>query len=292
MATTPTLEKAFCFGADANAFGGILSEPAGSVLIPTAGSVSLSHGGGSATCPPAPASMGGISVRSTHSEVMGQQVGGPGSDWETVLTSEIEDLDILGIVTAAKLTCKITVRHPYQDPPYYPSVSFAECNFWGGLMVNGKSVHPVLTTSQYDRSASDVAESQCSWFDDVTMLSRVEGQTNKLLHQQPPIWLDSRYCWMTKENSRRAKGHIRCSLVTGFNPDGGLKSFGHVLEVQNLGYLFLGELIADHTSFNITMLRAELVPEWTKDSEVRRGKGPLGGTVVVACGHTKGIPSP
>ena len=285
--TVTDMSKAFYYNASATPFGGTLTHASQPGPIPTIGSASLSQAGGIVEGVPSGSSIEGIGVTNACSKITGTE---GLSGWCTELTSSVSGLDILGIVTAKELTCTMKIVHPLTAPPYYPCVSFdLHCD---DLRVNGISVTPdTCQRGQFYRTEAEVAARQCSWLDDVEMMSKVQAQTETTLSAADcPDWMGVRYGWMKKANCRREKGHDLCSLVTGFNPVNGIKSYGHVLDLPNLGFLFFGELMVDHTSFGVTLLRAEICPERTRTS--RKDKPPIGGTVAVAAGHTKGSSSP
>jgi hypothetical protein len=64
-----------------------------------------------------------------------------------------------------------------------------------------------------------------------------------------------RFQWMTKP---RADSCVLCSLVAGFDHAGPGRAFGHALEIPHFGKIFLGELLVDPSSIQLSMIRAEL----------------------------------
>lgn len=290
--------RVFHYHADASPFGGTLTVDANPVLIPTAGATSLSQAGGQADSPVHSSSVAGISVKRACSTITG---GLQGSEWVTEVSSEVYGLDILGVVTADSLICKLKVSHPSTSSPSYPSICFEGCAF-NGLKVNGKDIVPTCDLNQYARSGQCLLDAECCWTDDIEMLSAASSQIDKLVQSGGPSSLSDRYGWVKKANQRRAKGHVICSLVTGFSQKGDCNAFGHVLEVPNFGFLFFGELIVTHGSFGVTMLRAEILqqpsqpaPEPPAPSQPAPpppiNKTPSG-TVAIATAHTNGSSSP
>lgn len=280
--------RVFHYHADANPFGGVVTVPKAHTFD-TQGSSSLSQAGGSASGKMSSFSPShGIVIGGAYSSVTGQE-DSTEQAWVTEITSVVEGLDLCGVVKADRISCTMSISHPFADPPYYPSVDFSDCRY-DNLRINGQQVFPDVQPDMYSRTAGEVAGGQCSWMDDIHVLAQVEDQTNKLLQCNGPSWLNSRYDWVKYPNHRRTKGHLVCSLVQGFTGLGqGMKPFGHVLEVDNLGFLFFGELKVDQRSFSIAMLRAEIRPTHTA---VDKGGSGLGATMGVAVAHTNGSSSP
>ena len=57
--------------------------------------------------------------------------------------------------------------------------------------------------------------------------------------------------------SARKRGYVLCSLVDEVQGAEPGSNFGHVIDVPDVGRLFLGELIVDQLTFKLSMLRVE-----------------------------------
>ena len=71
-----------------------------------------------------------------------------------------------------------------------------------------------------------------------------------------PAWVRERYKW---DNARlRERAAVLCSLVTEVTGQFPGRPFGHVLEIPDIGRVFLGELLLDHNTYRIIGMRLEL----------------------------------
>lgn len=279
--------RVFHYHADANPFGGNITTPL-VYTVSTQASSSVSEGGGHVhSSIGSYQAMNAISVQSAESEIYGLPNDGEGV-WETHVTSVVRGLKILDVVTADEIICKFTVKHPYDDPPYYPWVDFSECDF-KNLRVNGYVITPIMDRQQFSRTENDVRTRPVCWLDDTVLIGKVCNQNAQLL-DGAPSWISKRYSWVPNPIDRQKKGHAVCSLVQELTGSGaGMNAYGHVLEVDNLGCLFFAELIVHQGSFGVTMLRAEISSAATAQAPKRPG---LGATMGVAVAHTNAVGSP
>lgn len=280
--------RVFHYHADANPFGGNITTPL-AYTISTQASTSVSEGGGHVHSSIGSYQvMNAISVQSAYSEIYGlpndkERV------WESHVTSVVQGLNILDVVTADEIVCRFTVKHPYDDPPFYPSVDFGQCGFAKNLRVNGSLITPILDLQQFSRTADDVLAREGAWLEDPVLIRDVCTQ-NAALTKKAPAWVVERYSWVRNAADRQRKGHAVCSLVQRFKGLGaGTKAYGHVLEVEKFGRLFFGELIVHQGAFGVTMLRAEIIT--SAPSQAPKGPG-LEGTIGVAVAHTNAVGSP
>jgi len=56
----------------------------------------------------------------------------------------------------------------------------------------------------------------------------------------------------------KERGMILCSLIQKIQGDCPWVPFGHVIVIPEFGKVILGELLVDHNSFRLTMIRLEL----------------------------------
>lgn len=304
---TGTNGRVFRYHADANPFGGSITAPV-VYTISTQASSSVSEGGGHVHASVGSYQvMNAISVASAASEIYGLPNTGAEA-WESHVSSCVQKINLLDVVTADEIVCSFTVRHPYDEAVYYPSVDFTQCAYTN-LRVNGQLITPKLDTQQFSRTKDQVAANPVCWLDDSDLIGKVCTQ-NQALMNGAPSWLQSRYSWVPITQQRQRKGHAVCSLVQGFAGVGaGVNAYGHVLEVAGFGRLFFGELTVYQGSFGVTMLRAEIdttatmsapspAPTGGPEQPVpapppppQKSPGTLG-TVAVAVAHTNASPSP
>ena len=84
--------------------------------------------------------------------------------------------------------------------------------------------------------------------------------------QSIPVWIKERYPQGNKQGG--SGGSVVCSIVREAivkdsivkeaNREFPLRPFGSVFEVPDFGRIFLGELLVDRTSYQLTMVRLEL----------------------------------
>jgi hypothetical protein len=185
--------------------------------------------------------------------------------FSTLVTSVVEGLNILDVLTADRVVAQISTAHPIDGA--VPEVSFLGTRF-ENLRIAG---HKVEIDSNLDILGPRPVQDK-SYFDNQTVLDRMAQQYEKLSRDENlPDWARERYphdCekWRVKEQETRTD-IAKCSLVNRVNS--GQKSFGHVIDVPHFGKFFLGELTVKRTPakhkedfetyrFHLTMVRMEL----------------------------------
>jgi hypothetical protein len=151
-------KKVFYYHADANSLGGFIEEPF-EAIIPAVSSVSLPAVGGYATNRTKALNFKEIiSCRSAYTRVSGRAIAEDGP-WSTQVTSVVEGLNILEIVTAERIVSQISVEHPREGSA--ASISFAGSHF-EELRIGGQEVRPRLnsrlmgTGSEADNDSSRI----------------------------------------------------------------------------------------------------------------------------------------
>jgi hypothetical protein len=268
-------ERVLYYHADASPLGGHLTHPYESVLDAKA-SVSLSQAGGHASSRVEKFKLDDL-IRSgaAYSQVAGS-IEKSTHNWTTLVTSVVEDLNLLEVVTADRIVSQLAIEHPHDG--YYPKVAFVGCQF-ENLRINGKAVTPELdlnlltlaapttpvrSAPEDDKLLTKTAPIQAGfpdkpWPDVQSFVDKAVDQTRKITSAKDvPEWLKLRYEWMNSAEARSKKGYVLCSLVNEVAGTAPGSSFGHVIVVPDFGNIFLGELIVDSKSFQLTMLRVEM----------------------------------
>jgi hypothetical protein len=185
--------------------------------------------------------------------------------FSTLVTSVVEGLNILDILTADRVVAQITTAHPIDGA--VPEVSFLGTRF-ENLRIAG---HKVALDTDLDILGPRPIKDR-SYFDDRNVMDRMTEQYEKLTRSDYyPDWATERYprdreAWRTTEEDNRAD-IARCSLVNRVHSE--QRSFGHVIDVPHYGKFFLGELKVERTpakkekefdayNFKLTMVRMEL----------------------------------
>jgi hypothetical protein len=253
------VKKVFYFHADANSLGGFIEKPF-QEIIPSRASVSLPAVGGYATARTEALNFKEIvSCRSAYTRVSGRTIeeGGP---WSTQVTSVVEDLNILEILTAERIVAQISVEHSRDGGP--SQVSFAGTHF-EKLRVGGQNICPVLNSNLLAIGAeADNVPSRVTW---PTLLNAGQEQARGLVQSVTEStdrnayeWVLQRYGWMESKRELQKDGCVLCSLVDGIEGAVPGRKIGHFVEIPDFGRIFLGEVLAFPHSIQLTMVRAEL----------------------------------
>jgi hypothetical protein len=73
-----------------------------------------------------------------------------------------------------------------------------------------------------------------------------------------PAWAVERYGWLSSKQSAAEEGPAICSLVDRIETQAPAQTYGHLLEVPDIGRFFLAETMILPQSIQLTMIRAEL----------------------------------
>jgi hypothetical protein len=213
-------------------------------------------------------------------EVSGRPSNEKDGGWVTVATAVVEGLNVLGMITVDRLTAFISTEHPLVGN--YPSVTFAGTSL-ENLKIAG---YPVDVTTDLDIcNQGDVGGfPNQAYVSDERFLARVADQHRRMNDEDNlPEWVKDRSVpdWIKERYSLGSgqAGSVVSSLVKQTNGKFPGRPFGNVLEVPELGRVFLGELIVDSQSFHLSMLRVEL-------------KGRIRGNVGVASPMANGTTEP
>jgi hypothetical protein len=267
MTSSPA--KFFFLHASANALGGVLTTPHKKV-IPSQASASLPEVGGHATTRTEAFNFDEIvSCKAAFTRLTGTHIEEDGS-WATLVTSVVEDLNILDVVKAKRIVAQVSVEHAADGTP--PVFSFAGSHY-DGLRLGGIEITPEINPSLLGvgqaegiglRNFQQVGHDQA-----VTMVQKAKAAKSAK-------WVVDRYDWMTAKP--KGDGCVLCSLVNGIDQKVPGRSFGHVLEIPHFGRIVLGEMLVQASTVQLAMIRAELGCANTGSIGVAMARGG-GGTV-------------
>jgi hypothetical protein len=237
---------------DASALGGHLKTPLAQT-IPVQAPLSLPAVGGYASSRTEKFQVEGIlSVKAAYSQVSGD-VSEKTQGFTTLVTSVVEGLNVLDIVTADRIVAQISTEHPAIG--HNPKVSFLGTRF-ENLRIGGKDVQPVLDLNLCDQGAAGDHYPDKPCVKDDRFLAKVRGHYGKMSQvENASDWIKANYKWTEDEADGRCS--VLCSLVTDLGGDFPGKC-GHVLDVRGFGRVLLAELMVDCNSYHLTMLRLEL----------------------------------
>lgn len=253
------------YHADNTALGGHIETPF-KRQIPVAAPLSLPPTGGYAFARAERFSLEGIlSFESAHTQVAGS-VSPKTGGWTTLASSVVEGLNILDVITIDRVVAQVATEHPLVG--YTPRVTFVGTRF-ENLCVAGNLLKPVLNLDicgaplpQGQYPAQSVVEDNKN----NEFLKTVEEHYNNMnnadklpkwvKNREIPSWVGERYKW---DNAKRAAGGcVLCSLVSQVDGEFPGRPFGNVLDIPEIGKVFLGELLVDHNTFRVIGIRLEL----------------------------------
>lgn len=256
------------YHADANAIGGRIERPFDQI-VPLQAPLSLSPVGGYAVAHSKQFQFEGIlSVESATTQVAGSSNERNGS-WTTLASAAVEGLNVLNVITADRVVAQISTEHPREG--YTPKVSFIGTQFVN-LRINGRLIEPALDLGFCDQGdPTDYPKQPC--IDNPDFLKKVDNLHRRMRsgseddtttsHNETREWLQQRYPVSQSEAGSQAtpaqkRGMVLCSLVQEIQGEYDGKRLGHVLVIPEFGKVFLGELLLDHNSFQLMMVRLEL----------------------------------
>lgn len=248
-----TEKRIHYYHADTTALGGQIHTPI-EQMIPVAAPLSLPPVGGYASARAEGFRLEGIlSFESAHTQVAGS-VSRKNDAWTTLATSVVEGLNILNVITAERVVSQIATEHPREG--YDPKVTFIGTQFQN-VKIGGYPVEIVLNLNLCQQAFGSDGFPKTSLFEDQQFLATVEKQYRELTAaKNVPTWLRERYTWDNAQRERR--GNVLCSLVSQVTGDFPGTAYGNILEIPEIGKVFLGELLIDHNSFRLIAMRLEL----------------------------------
>ena len=276
-------DRIFFHHADVSVLGGHFTDPAG--VVPVQGSLSLSPSGGEGEVQAEHFSFHNlISFTRGHSTVSGNYDKGL---WITEATVTIEDLRILDRVSIKKLVSSMTTKHPEAPGEYEPSVSL-EGSTIEGMRIDGVEIkvnldgeflknEPNLPVSSARRpllESADFCGKVKKQYENTVEMHRaalLRGAASKRDDEKDVTeWVSKRYAALDVDAKMGERGAVLCSIVKSIDipkpskstntpaPKFRVTPYGNIVEVEDLGRLFLGEIMLDRNTHRLIMLRAEL----------------------------------
>ena len=248
-------ERVHYYHADGNTLGGTLDHPLGSV-IPSQAEISLPSAGGFTSKHTGEFNYGEIvRVKHAYTHALGS-VSKKTDGFTTLISSVVEDLNILEVVTADRVVGQISVEYPRRGKRH-PIVTFVGSQFVN-LRIAGEPVVPkinkriMVPASKYPDKAI---------FNDDDFRKAVSDQHgNRKGHETLGEWIKDRYGWVESEEALHERGFLHCSLVDSLPvpEDFPGESYGHCVHIPEVGRFYFGEVAIDYNSYRVTMVQAEL----------------------------------
>jgi hypothetical protein len=255
------------YHADASALGGHIRRPFDRP-IPVQAAVSLPPVGGFVEArgrknPDESEVNSIVSFEAAYSHVSGSRnkVNGAAT---TMVTSTVENLNVLDTFTADRLVAQISVDHPPDG--YIPRLSLVGTQF-ENVRIGGNRVEIILDLDICrHNNKGEYPDQRCMY--DRQFLSRVGDQYRRINDAKSmpdwiedktvPDWVKGRYKWDDSEAALSKKGYVLCSIVKEIRGKFPGKHYHNIIEIPEFGKIFLGELIVDCVSFQLIMARLEL----------------------------------
>jgi len=230
----------FAYHACANAFSGHFTRPFVETIDVQAGTSLPVTGGHGSSCVENFQFHKFISFRRGYAHVSGGFQDSDGSN-NTLVTSVLENLNMLDILTAGRIVCRLYSKHP-QDAPE------GRITMHGSLFENlAICGHPVKIDLDFalfeDIQTYEQAQAAYKSNDQFKKIASDPLQSGQVLPEQ------------------KCNGAFLCSLVK----DGGIrlnapgvKVSGHSIYVPGFGKVYFAEVMVSHGTRTLTMLRFEL----------------------------------
>jgi hypothetical protein len=249
-------KRTFHYHADASPLGGHLTHPIENIIHSQA-STSLAQAGGHAESRIESYKLdNSVTVTSgpAYSHTTGVVNKKTGA-WTTLVTSVVENLNVLEVVTADRIVSKLHVEYPEEGD--HPRISIIGSKFVN-LRVNGESINPVLDIDLLT-SESKTEFPEKHLMDEKIFNNKVSSHYKKIAEKKgAPEWLAWRHASMKSPESRKKKGFVLCSVVEELQGAKSGMTFGHVMHVPGFGNIFFGELVVGPNSYRLTMMRIEM----------------------------------
>jgi hypothetical protein len=249
-------KRMFHYHADASPLGGHITHPF-EKIVHTQASTSLAQAGGHAESRIESYQLDNavtVSSGPAYSHATGVVNKTTGA-WTTLVTSVVENLNVLEVVTADRIVSKLHVEYPLKGD--HPRISIIGSKFVN-LQVNGEVIKPILDIDLLkSESKGEFPDKHLT--EEKVFNSKVSSQYKKIAETKgTPEWLEGRHASMKSPEGRKKKGYVLCSLVEELQGAKSGTSFGHVLHVPGFGNIFFAELVIAPSSYRLTMMRIEM----------------------------------
>ncbi|MGA2848518.1 MAG: hypothetical protein ABSE46_05955 [Terracidiphilus sp.] len=228
------VQRSHKFNAEAKVLEGSLRQPLAQ-KVPTQAHAQLDAEGGYGVQHTTDYRLEGlISLRAGHSQVAGNSGTKPGHGWSTLVTTVIEDLNILQVVTADRVVAQIITEHPLEG--YVPTISFLGTRF-ENLRVAGHPIHLDLNFELFGPKPAGDAP----YIKEPGFLSHVASQYDRILKsREVPDDLSGQYNQLSSSLGKTES--VECSLVNQVTSSHPGRSFGHIIRIPEFGTVTLAKL--------------------------------------------------
>jgi len=281
-------QPAFYYHADANALGGVLTQPLCRVVTTNA-SVSLAQAGGFGAAQDEKFHVDKlISADAAHVRVSGNEQPDH-RGYRTIATAIVEGLNVLEVVTADRIVAQASLFHPYDHGPVQLSLLGTQ---FVNLKINGQPVEPTFDkrmlgvpeppkTPPVDTVAVEPAvdkslltapepttpvetvtaappETDSPLLTNLIKVAQAQFEENAIMRRTMMDKLGARFSFIEPAADLARSGTALCSLVQTTKAEQPSTCYGHVIVVPDFGIVYLGELLLTPFAAELTMLRIEL----------------------------------
>jgi hypothetical protein len=204
-----------------------------------------------------------VSFEAAYSHVSGS-VSKKNGAVTTMVTSTVENFNVLDTFTADRMVAQISLDHPPDG--YVPKVSLVGTQF-ENVRIGGNRVEIILDLDICRHSNKGEYPDQRCMYDrqflakageQYTRINDPKSMPDWIEDRTVPQWVQDRYKWNGSEAALSKKGYVLCSIVKEIRGRFPGKRYHNIIEIPEFGKIFLGELVVDYGSFQLIMVRMEL----------------------------------
>jgi hypothetical protein len=195
-----------------------------------------------------------LSFKSAYTHVSGSQ--SPEGKYDTLVTSVVEGLNILDVLTVDKIVCRVASDHvPGEPEPHITPLGSKFENLQISCHKMKVELDCALFTELDTFSSFKERYEKDKTFRDSARERFLWGPLGK----DVPEFVRTRYNWSKGDGFPDSRGAVLCSLVKKIeDPCPGVQVFGNVVVVPEFGRVFLAEFLVERYCRRLTMLRVEL----------------------------------
>ena len=246
MATMP--DRKHHFHAESTALHADLKHPLHQEIKPQ-GFVKLNEGGGYLSEHAQDYRVEGVvSYKKAYTHVAGHRSSKPEGGWITLVTSAVENLNVLDVVTADRVVAQMSTHH--HNDGYIPGITFLGTRF-ENLRIAGEPVTAKLNINILGpKPANDgIYLENPAFLKQAGLTSPPAGVVDE--------WKKHIEARKARKETPKPAAAVNCSLATGVTA-GPWKVSGNMIDVPEFGQIFLAELKVECDTFHLTMLRLEM----------------------------------
>ncbi len=201
-----------------------------------------------------------LSFKSAKTQVAGNREVKPGHGWSTLVTSVVEGLNVLDVITADRVVGQISTEHPLVG--HIPKVTFLGTRF-ENLRINGHLVKLDLDLELF----GEKPQGEVSHMQNPAFMAKLSKQ-HVLLQADPASTAEEAARYNRQQTGLGDAEKVECSLVNHVEGGHPGRSFGHVVRIPDFGVVTLAHLqliesdfqdgVPHKTIFDLTMVDIQM----------------------------------